>query len=69
MPNPDDAPLSEVQRTMLDLAMSCDLKISAHTEHDKIRARRQTIVRSKDAADYIHEVETRIHSRRKFRPK
>jgi len=69
MPSLDDAPLSEVQRTMLDLAFSCDLKISAHAEHEKIRERHQNITRSKDAADYIHEVETRIHTRRKFRPK
>jgi hypothetical protein len=69
MPNPDDAPLSEVQRTMLDLALSCDLKVSPHEMHAAIRARHQTIVRSKDAADYIREVETKIHARRKFLPK
>jgi len=54
---------------MLDLALGCDLKISPHTQHDAIRTRHAGIRHPKDAADYIREVETRIHSRRKFRPK
>ena len=48
--------------------MSCDLKVSPHALHDNIRARHQAIRRSADAAAYIHEVENKIHSRRKFRP-
>lgn len=60
--------LTTTQQTMLDLALACDLKYSAPEQHDVIRTRHKTIRRQRDAADYIREVENKIHSRRKFQP-
>lgn len=68
MPAKPDAPLSRNQQSMLDLALACHLKIADPGEHPAIRARHQAIKTKKDAAQYISEVETKIHSRRKFRP-
>lgn len=52
---------------MLDLALGCDLRVSDPGKHDAIRARHKSIKTNRDAAAYIHEVEEKIHSRRKFR--
>ncbi|HEX3719801.1 MAG TPA: hypothetical protein VH595_17755 [Verrucomicrobiae bacterium] len=68
MPAKPDAPLSSNQQSMLDLALACHLKIADPGEHPVIRARHQAIRTKKEAAQYINEVETKIHSRRKFRP-
>ena len=53
---------------MLDLALGCDLKVCDPSLHPAIRARHHAITTQRDAAQYISEVETRIHSRRKFNP-
>lgn len=53
---------------MLALALGCHLKIADATEQPAIRARHKAITTKAQAAQYINEVETRIHSRRKFRP-
>jgi hypothetical protein len=63
----DDAPLSENQKSMLALALACDLKVSDPSQHEALCRRHNGIKRQKDAADYIHEVENKIHSRRKFK--
>jgi hypothetical protein len=68
MPNSPDAPLSANQRSMLDLALGCDLKVSDPAQHTVIRARHKAIKTQRDAAQYIHEIETKIHSRRRFNP-
>ena len=51
---------------MLDLALACDLKTSDTGLHDAIRSRHAAINNQQDAADYIREVENKVHSRRKF---
>lgn len=61
--------LSPNQQAMLDLALSCDLRVSDPNHHPAIRTRHQSIKTQKDAADYIREVETKIHSRRRFKDK
>ena len=53
---------------MLDLALGCDLKVSDPSQHPAIRARHKAITTQRDAAQYISEVETKIHSRRRFNP-
>ena len=58
--------LSDTQQSMLDLALACDLKSSAAELHDPIRSRHAKIKKQQDAADYIREVENKVHSRRKF---
>jgi hypothetical protein len=60
--------LSPNQQAMLDLALSCDLRVSDPALHVAIQTRHQSIVTQEDAADYIREVENKIHSRRQFRP-
>ena len=67
MADNQNLPLTENQRAMLDLAMACDLKASDSTLHPMMMARRQTITSQQAAADYIREVETKIHSRRKVK--
>ena len=62
-----DSELSSNQQAMLDLALGCDLKVSAPVTHDAIKARHQAIRTNRAAAAYIHEVEEKIHSRRTFR--
>ena len=53
---------------MLDLALACDLKTADPAEHANIRTRHQAIKTPEAAAAYIHEVENKVHSRRKFSP-
>ncbi len=60
--------LTATQQSMLDLALACDLKVSEAPQHVAIRKRHQAIVSQQDAADYIREVENKIHGRRKFKP-
>jgi len=68
MPSPrSDSELSSNQQSMLDLALGCDLRVSHPDSHDAIKARHRVIKTNREAADYIHEVETKVHSRRKFR--
>lgn len=69
MPNTEDSPLSKNQQSMLDLALACDLKVSEPAKHKALRARHKKIRTQKDAAAYIREVETKIHSRRHKRLK
>ena len=59
-----NAPLSKNQRSMLALALACDLDVSPSSQHQAIRHRHQTIIRQDDAAAYIQEVERKIHSKR-----
>jgi hypothetical protein len=61
------ATFSPNQQAMLDLALACDLKVSDPAQHAAIRTRHQAIKTQRDAADYIREVENKIHSRRKFK--
>ena len=66
MANPDSE-LTATQQTMLDLALACDLKVSDPKQHDAIKTRHRSIRKRQDAVNYIREVETKIHSRRRFR--
>jgi hypothetical protein len=60
--------LSTNQQSMLDLALACDLKVSAPAKHAGIRLRHQAIMTQAAAASYINSVENKIHGRRKFHP-
>ena len=60
--------LSANQRSMLDLAVGCDLRVSEPGKHPAIRARHHAIKTNQDATDYIREVENKIHTRRRFKP-
>jgi len=62
-----DSELSSNQQSMLDLALGCDLRVSNPYDHEAIKARHKAIKTNREAAAYIHEVEDKIHSRRKFR--
>jgi hypothetical protein len=62
-----DSELSANQQSMLDLALGCDLRVSDPAIHEAIKTRHRAIKTNRDAAAYIHEVENKIHSRRKFR--
>ena len=66
LPNPDSGP-TENQQAMLDLALACDLEVSDPALHSAIRTRHHSIKVPKDAAEYIMEVEEKIHARRKPR--
>jgi hypothetical protein len=57
--------LSATQQSMLDLALGCDLKVSDPGQHSVIRARHSGIKTQQGASEYIHEVENKIHSRRR----
>jgi hypothetical protein len=59
--------LSANQKAMLDLALGCDLRISEPGQHDAIRKRHAAITTNTAAANYIREIENRIHSRRKVK--
>ena len=65
MPAAPEAPLSANQKSMLDLALGCDLKVSDPAQHAAIRARHKAITTQREAAQYIREIETKIHSRRR----
>ncbi len=58
--------LSPNQQAMLDLTLACDLKASKSELHADIRSRHKGIKTPRDAANYIHEVEGKIHGRRQF---
>jgi len=64
--NPTDG-LTTTQQTMLDLALACDLRVADPAQHDAIRSRHKAIRNQQDAANYIREVENKIHSRRKIK--
>jgi hypothetical protein len=53
---------------MLDLALGCHLKVADPSQHPAIRIRHRTVTTKRQAAQYISEVETMIHSRRRFSP-
>jgi len=65
MPANADAPLSDNQRCMLALALSCDMAVAKPSDRPALRERHRKIRTQSDAAAYIHEVENRIRSRRK----
>ncbi len=58
--------LTANQQAMLDLALACDLQASEPEKHVAIRQRHRAICTQRDAAEYIREVETKIHSRRQL---
>lgn len=60
--------LTPMQRAMLDLALECDLLLSAPGEHDTVRARHHAIRTPAEADGYIRGIETRIHGRRHGHP-
>lgn len=62
-----DSELSANQQSMLDLALGCDLRVSDPDQHEAIKSRHRALKTNRAAAAYIHEVEEKIHSRRKFR--
>jgi hypothetical protein len=60
-------PLSPNQQAMLDLALACDLKVSEPDLHPAMLTRHKSIQSQQDAADYLREVENKVHSRRRFK--
>lgn len=66
MPDDPRSELSPNQQAMLDLALACDLKVSAPNLQEGIRTRHKAIKAKSDAAKYIIEVQNKIHSRRKW---
>jgi hypothetical protein len=64
MPDPAETPLSENQRSMLALALACDLQISPPSDGPALRERHKKITHHLDAAAYIQEVENKIRARR-----
>jgi hypothetical protein len=67
MATTSDAPLSDNQRCMLALALACDMMVAEPSQRDALRERHRKIHTQSDATAYIHEVENRIHSRRRQR--
>lgn len=63
-PDPDSE-LTDNQQAMLDLALACDLCVSDPAACSLSKNRHREIKTQKDAAEYILEVEEKIHSRRK----
>lgn len=61
---PVELPLSGFQKNQLALAHACNMQISDPAQHQALKARFEKITRQKDAADYIREVEDKVHSRR-----
>ncbi|MGD1075044.1 MAG: alkaline phosphatase family protein [Thermodesulfovibrionales bacterium] len=66
---PVELPLSRNQQNELALAHACNVQISDPALQQALKARFENITRQKDAADYIHEVEDKIHARRVQRKK
>ena len=66
-PNPDSE-LTDNQQAMLDLALACDLRVSDPATHPVMKSRHHNIKTREAAAEYIMEVEGKIHSRRKQGP-
>jgi hypothetical protein len=67
-PSNPKSELTPTQQAMLDLALACDLRASDPNLHEAMRTRHRGIRTQRDAADYIREVENKIHSRRRFKP-
>jgi hypothetical protein len=67
MSEPIKSELTATQQAMLDLALACDLNVSDPGQHAALRQRHLAIHLQREAALYLREVETKIHSRRKFR--
>ena len=61
--------LSKNQNTMLDLALSVDLKTSDPANHAAIRTRHDNISNENDANAYIKEIESKVISNRKMSKK
>ncbi len=59
-----NALLSKNQRSMLALAVACDLKVTPVSEHARLQFRHQSIERQGELAAYMKEVEHKIQSRR-----
>lgn len=59
-----NAAISDNQKSLLDLALACDLKASPRSQHNALMLKRMAIHRQKDADKYTREVENKIHSRR-----
>ena len=54
-------PLSLNQKNQLALAHACNIQIVDPAQQPALKARFDSITQQKDAADYIHEVENKIH--------
>ncbi len=61
---PVELPLSGFQKNQLALAHACNVQISDPAQHQALKARFENITTQKDAADYIREVEDKVHLRR-----
>jgi len=61
---PVERPLSLNQKNQLALAHACNMQISDPSQHQALTARFENITRQKDAANYIQEVEDKVHARR-----
>lgn len=57
-------PLSLNQKNQLALAHACNVQISDPSQHQALNYRFENITRREDAADYIREVEDKVHSMR-----
>jgi phospholipase C len=58
------APLSANQKSILDLALACDLKASPESQRAAVIQQHQQVNNQADADAYIRSVENKIHSRR-----
>jgi hypothetical protein len=56
--------MSDNQRAFLDLAAAVDMQTAPPASHVALLAKHRTIHAQGDAAAYIRQVETKIHSRR-----
>jgi len=59
------APLSENQKSLLGIALACDLQLSEQTRQEAVKNRHAAIRQQRDAAKYILEVEGRVRARRR----
>jgi phospholipase C len=64
----DKAALSTNQKSMLALALACDLDMTPAKYHAALIGNHQKLVEQKDAADYIETVEKKIAARRASPP-
>jgi phospholipase C len=62
----DNAPLSKNQEAHLALALACDIQDSRPEQHQALHSRHSKIRTPKDVAEYMREIESRLHSRRKW---
>jgi len=66
---PPSTPLSEGQKSMLDLAQACHQEMSPSSEHPAVKAQRAAVQTHADAKRYLDLVATKIRERRKKKKK